>query len=85
MFKFVLPIHDVLVVRSSSVIRLAVERGMEVNNDTTSKETIVSSGSIFRFFMCCRNVTALDTEWVDVFISGCRMLARYFDGAKIFR
>ena len=36
----VLFVHDELLVRSSSVMRLAVVRGMDVNRETTSKDTI---------------------------------------------
>ena len=80
LLRFVLPVQDKLVVRrSSSVIRFAVNRGIEINRDTTSKDTIVSSGSFLSSFMCWRNVT----EWVDVFTSGWRMLARCFESSYV--
>ena len=50
LLSFVLPVQDKLVVRRSSVIRFAVDRGMDVNRDTTSKDTIVSSAPIFEIF-----------------------------------
>ena len=40
----VLFVHYELLVKSSSVMHLMV-RGMNVNEDTTSKDTMVSSGS----------------------------------------
>ena len=84
LLSFVLPVQDKLVVRrSSSVIRFAVNREIKINRDTTSKDTIVSSGSFLSSFMCWRNVTALDTEWVDVFTSGWRMLARCFESSYV--
>ena len=62
--------------RRESFIRFAVNRGMDVvNRDTTSKDNIVSSGPILRSFVCWKNMTALDTEWLDDFTSGSRMLA----------
>ena len=39
--SFVLPVQDKLVVRRQSFIRFAVNRGMDLNRDTTSKHTIV--------------------------------------------
>ena len=62
--------------RRESFIRFAVNRGMDVvNRDTTAEDNIVSSGPILRSFVCWKNMTALDTEWLDDFTSGSRMLA----------
>ena len=83
LLSFVLPVQDKLLVRRLSVIRFAVDRGMDVNRDMTSKDTIVSSGSILRSFICWRNVTALDTEWVDVFTRGWSMLVRCFESSYV--
>ena len=66
LLRFVLPVQDKLVVRRSSVIRFAVNVGIDVNRDTTSKDTIVSSGSILSSFMCWRNLTVLNAEWVYI-------------------
>ena len=51
LLSWVLSVHDEFVVRSWSVIRLAVGIGMDVTRETTSKDIIVSSGSILRSFM----------------------------------
>ncbi len=47
LFSPVLACHELSFVSSSSVIRFAVSSGVEVNKDTTSKDIIISSGSIF--------------------------------------
>ena len=45
-------VHDELPVKSSSVMRLAVVRGMDVRRETTSKDTMDLSGSTERCLMC---------------------------------
>ena len=79
----VVDVQDELVERSWSVIRLAVDNGIDVNKDTTSKDTIVSFGSISRSFMCWRNVLTLLMECGEDFTRGWRMVARYFDSLNV--
>ena len=51
-----LSVHDEFVVRSWLVIHL------DVNRETMSKDIIVSSESILRYFMWWKNVLAFVTE-----------------------
>ena len=79
LFSPVLACHELSFVSSSSVIRFAVSSGIEVNKDTTSKDIIISSGSIFISLTLVRKELTSWTVCGDVLTSGLRISARYFD------
>jgi hypothetical protein len=56
--------HEVLLVSSFSVICRAVSSGIEVNKETTSKEIMISSGSMWMSFIFDRKVLTFLTECV---------------------
>ncbi len=80
--KLVLVCHESSLVSSSFVIRLAVSSGMDVNRETTSKDTMISSGSGLRSLILVRKALALLIVWVDVLTRGWRIMARCLNSNK---
>ena len=68
MSRAVIVFHEGALESSLSVNGLAVCMG--VNKDTTSKDTMVSSGLILRYLICVRKVLTLSMEWGELFVRG---------------
>ena len=62
-----------------SVMVIAVARGMDVNKETTSKETMVSSVLILRFCIWSRNVFTLPVVYGEDWTRGESNLDRNFE------
>ena len=62
-----------------SVMVIAVARGMDVNKETTSKDTIVSSVLILRFCIWSRNVFTLAVVYGEGLSKGESNLDRNFE------
>ena len=57
--KLVFECHELLLVSSSFMIRLAVSSGMDVKRETTSKDIMISSSSSLRSLILVRQSLAL--------------------------
>ena len=61
--KLVFDFQDSFSLSMRSVMVIAVARGMDVNKETTSKDTMVSSVLILRFCIWSRNVFTLSVVY----------------------
>ena len=81
--RLVFDFQDSFSLSMQSVMVIAVERGMDVNKETTSRDTLVSSVLILRFCIWSRNVFTLSVVYGEDLTRGESNLDRNFETWKV--